>query len=56
MVPIPGSRKLERLDENLGALAVELTPGDLQEIEAALSMITVQGARYPQEMQRLVNR
>jgi len=56
MVPIPGSRKLERLDENLGALAIELTPGDLQEIEAALSLITVQGARYPQEMQRLVNR
>ena len=56
MVPIPGSRKLERLDENLGALAVELTPADLKEIDEALSMITVEGARYPQEMQRLVNR
>jgi aryl-alcohol dehydrogenase-like predicted oxidoreductase len=56
MVPIPGSRKLERLDENIAAVALELSPGDLQEIENALSKITVQGARYPQDMQRLVNR
>jgi aryl-alcohol dehydrogenase-like predicted oxidoreductase len=56
IVPIPGSRKLERLDENIGALAVELTPDDLQEIESALSTITVQGARYPKEIERQVNR
>jgi aryl-alcohol dehydrogenase-like predicted oxidoreductase len=56
IVPIPGSRKLERLDENLGAIAVELTPGDLQEIENAISKITVQGDRYPKETAKLVNR
>ena len=49
IVPIPGSRKLERLDENIGALAVELTPDDLREIESAISKITVQGDRYPEE-------
>ena len=49
IVPIPGSRKLERLDENIGALAVELTPADLQEIQNAISQITVQGDRYPEE-------
>ncbi len=56
IVPIPGSRKLARLNENIGALAVKLTPDDLQEIESAISTITVQGARYPQDIQRLVNR
>ena len=56
IVPIPGSRKLTRLDENLGALAVELTPDDLGELERAISQITVQGDRYPQDMQRMVNR
>ncbi len=56
IVPIPGSRKLERLDENIGALAVKLTPDDLRDIESALSTMTVQGARYPQEIERLVNR
>jgi aryl-alcohol dehydrogenase-like predicted oxidoreductase len=56
IVPIPGSRKLERLDENIGALAVELTVNDLQEIESAFSKITVQGARYPQEIERHINR
>jgi aryl-alcohol dehydrogenase-like predicted oxidoreductase len=56
IVPIPGSRKLERLDENLGALAVELKPGDLQEIESILSKITVQGDRYPKELERTTNR
>ncbi len=50
IVPIPGSRKLERLDENIGALAVELTPDDLREIESAISQITVQGERYPEEL------
>jgi aryl-alcohol dehydrogenase-like predicted oxidoreductase len=47
IVPIPGSRKLERLDENIGALGVELTPDDLQVIASALSNITIQGERYP---------
>jgi aryl-alcohol dehydrogenase-like predicted oxidoreductase len=56
IVPIPGSRKLERLDENIGALAVKLTPDDLREIESAISTITVQGARYPQDIDRQVNR
>jgi aryl-alcohol dehydrogenase-like predicted oxidoreductase len=51
IVPIPGSRKLERLDENLGSLAVELTPDDLRAIESAISKITVQGDRYPKELQ-----
>jgi aryl-alcohol dehydrogenase-like predicted oxidoreductase len=46
IVPIPGSRKLERLDENIGALDVELTTNDLQEIESALSKITILGDRY----------
>ncbi len=56
IVPIPGSRKLERLEENIGAVAVELTPGDLKEIESALSKVTVQGARYPEEQERQTNR
>ena len=56
IVPIPGSRKLERLDENLGAVAVELTPDDLREIENALSKITVQGDRYPKEMAKMSGR
>jgi aryl-alcohol dehydrogenase-like predicted oxidoreductase len=46
IAPIPGSRKLERLEENMGAVAVELTPGDLSEIENAMSKITVVGNRY----------
>ena len=56
IVPIPGSRKLERLDENLGALAVELTADDLLEIESGLSKITVQGDRYPKDIMKLSNR
>jgi aryl-alcohol dehydrogenase-like predicted oxidoreductase len=52
IVPIPGSRRLEHLDENIGALAVELTSDDLREIENALSKITVQGARYPTDIER----
>lgn len=56
IVPIPGSRKLERLDENIGAVAVELTPDDLREIRSAVSMLTVQGDRYPVNMQHLTNR
>ena len=56
IVPIPGSRKLERLDENLGALAVELAPDDLREINSAISKITVQGDRYPEELQKQTGR
>ena len=56
IVPIPGSRKLERLDENIGALAVDFTSDDLREIESAFSKITVQGARYPQDIERQTNR
>jgi aryl-alcohol dehydrogenase-like predicted oxidoreductase len=56
IVPIPGSRKLERLDENIGALAVELTPDDLREIKSAISRITVQGDRYPKELAKLTGR
>jgi aryl-alcohol dehydrogenase-like predicted oxidoreductase len=56
IVPIPGSRKLERLDENLGALAVELTPDDLREIESALSKITIQGDRYPKDLRKQTSR
>lgn len=54
IVPIPGTRKLERLNENLGAASVELTADDLHEIDRAASQITVQGARYPEELQRRV--
>jgi aryl-alcohol dehydrogenase-like predicted oxidoreductase len=53
IVPIPGTRKLERLDENNGALAVELTPADLREIESAASKIEIQGARYPEHVERM---
>jgi aryl-alcohol dehydrogenase-like predicted oxidoreductase len=56
IVPIPGTRKLERLEENIGAAAIELTPDDLREIESAASKITVQGARYPEELERLTGR
>jgi len=56
IVPIPGTRKLERLDENLGALAVELTSDDLREIESAASKVTVQGARYPENLEKMVGR
>jgi aryl-alcohol dehydrogenase-like predicted oxidoreductase len=53
IVPIPGTRKLERLEENIGAASVELTPDDLQEIENAAVKIKVQGARYPEEMEKM---
>jgi aryl-alcohol dehydrogenase-like predicted oxidoreductase len=56
IVPIPGTTKLERLDENLGAVAVELTSDNLREIDSAASKITVQGARYPESMERLTGR
>jgi aryl-alcohol dehydrogenase-like predicted oxidoreductase len=56
IVPIPGTTKLHRLEENIGAAAVELTPDDLSDIDSAVSEITVQGARYPEHLQRLVGR
>ena len=56
IVPIPGTTKLHRLEENIGADSIQLTPGELREIEAALSGITVQGARYPEAMQKLIER
>ena len=55
IVPIPGTRKLERLDENLGAADVELTADDMREIDEAASKITVQGARYSDENERRTN-
>ena len=56
IAPIPGTTKLHRLEENLGAAAIELTPEDLRDIERAVSGLTVEGARYPEQMQALVNR
>jgi aryl-alcohol dehydrogenase-like predicted oxidoreductase len=56
IIPIPGTTKLHRLEENIGAAAVELTPEDLRELESAASKITVQGARYPEELQKMVGR
>ncbi len=56
IVPIPGTTKLHRLEENIGAASVELAPDDLQEINNATSSIAVQGARYPEKLERLVNR
>ncbi|HTB80674.1 MAG TPA: aldo/keto reductase [Opitutaceae bacterium] len=56
IVPIPGTTKLPRLSENIGAVAVELTPSDLHEITAAADKITLQGARYPEHLQKLVGR
>jgi aryl-alcohol dehydrogenase-like predicted oxidoreductase len=52
IVPIPGTKKLTRLDENIGAVSVELTPDDLREIESAAAAITIQGARYPEDLER----
>jgi aryl-alcohol dehydrogenase-like predicted oxidoreductase len=56
IVPIPGTTKLHRLEENLGAAAVELIPGDLREIESAAAHITVQGARYSEGAQKMIDR
>jgi aryl-alcohol dehydrogenase-like predicted oxidoreductase len=56
IVPIPGTTKVHRLEENIGAAGVELTSDDLRQIENAASRITVQGARYPEELQKLVGR
>jgi aryl-alcohol dehydrogenase-like predicted oxidoreductase len=56
IVPIPGTTKLNRLDENIGAVGIGLTPDDLEEIEIAASKITVQGARYPEKLEAMTGR
>jgi len=56
IVPIPGTTKLKRLEENIGAVEVELTPDDLREIETAASQIEVQGARYPEHLEKMTGR
>ena len=56
IVPIPGTTKLHRLEENIGAVATELTTDDLREIESAASKITVQGARYPEQLEQMTGR
>jgi aryl-alcohol dehydrogenase-like predicted oxidoreductase len=56
IVPIPGTRKLERQEENLGAAEVKLTPADLREIDNAFSRIAVQGTRLPEEHMNLIDR
>jgi aryl-alcohol dehydrogenase-like predicted oxidoreductase len=56
IVPIPGTTKLHRLEENIGAVNVTLSPDDLRELETAASKIRLQGARYPEELQKLVGR
>jgi len=56
IVPIPGTTKLHRLEENIGAVALELTPGDLHEIDHAASQVAVHGARYPEHLDRMTGR
>lgn len=56
IVPIPGTTKLHRLEENLGAANIELTSGDLKKIEEAVSKIEILGARYPESAQKMINR
>jgi len=56
IVPIPGTTKLHRLEENIGAVSVELTPDDLREIDSAASKITVHGARYPERLEQMTGR
>jgi len=56
IAPIPGTTKLNRLEENIGAVSIELTPDDLRDIENAAAKIPVQGARYPEELQKMVGR
>ena len=53
IVPIPGTTKLHRLEENIGAAGVGLTPDDLRDIDRAVSKVTVQGARYPEHLERM---
>lgn len=56
IVPIPGTTKLARLRENVAAVAIELTPNDLREIESAVSKIAVEGARYPEQLEQMTGR
>ena len=56
IVPIPGTRRLERLDENLGAVELELTAEDLADLDSASASVQVQGARYPEALQRMIDR
>jgi aryl-alcohol dehydrogenase-like predicted oxidoreductase len=56
IVPIPGTRRLERLDENMAATTLDLSPEDLREIESAAARITIEGARYPESLERLTGR
>ena len=56
IVPIPGTTKQHRLEENIGAASVELSPDDLRDIDRAASQITVQGARYPEHLEQLTGR
>jgi aryl-alcohol dehydrogenase-like predicted oxidoreductase len=56
IVPIPGTTKLHRLEENIGAVSVELTPNDLRDIDIAAAKITVQGARYPEKLEQMTGR
>jgi aryl-alcohol dehydrogenase-like predicted oxidoreductase len=56
IVPIPGTTKLHRLEENIGAASIDLTPDDLRDIENAASKIAVQGARYPEKMEQMTGR
>ncbi len=56
IVPIPGTTKLHRLEENIAAVNVTLSPNDLRELASAAAKIAVQGARYPEELQKLVGR
>jgi aryl-alcohol dehydrogenase-like predicted oxidoreductase len=56
IVPIPGTTKLPRLEENIGAVAIELTPDDLRQIETAAAKITVEGARYPEKLEQMTGR
>jgi len=56
IVPIPGTTKLARLEENIGAVAIELTPDDLREIDSASSKIKIEGARYPEKLEKMTGR
>src|SRR5208283_1629053 len=55
IVPIPGTTKLHRLEENIGAASIELTPDNLRQIDYAAAKIPVQGERYPENLQKLIN-
>ena len=56
IAPIPGTRRLERLDENLGAVGLVLTPDDIAELDEASASVQVQGERYPERLQRMIDR